>query len=288
VSSGFDSGATTQAATRIDDSRVVLSFEHIEKRFMHAGREVVALDDVSLSIRDREFVAIVGPSGCGKSTLLKMASGLVFPSSGQVFSENQLVKGVNNLVGFVTQESKLFPWLTLLQNVEFPLGIRNVPAAERRSRAMAMLEQVGLHGFEQAYPHQLSGGMQKRGSIARTLVYEPKTMLMDEPFGALDAQTKLIMQQDLLDIWTNSPRTILFITHDLVEAVALADRVVVMTRRPGRIKHVFDIPLPRPRDVFSLHEQHSFQEIYGEVWNYFKTEIAADRVRTPAAEGERA
>jgi NitT/TauT family transport system ATP-binding protein len=255
----------------------VLSFQSVEKRFVHAGRDVLAIADIDLDVQDREFVAIVGPSGCGKSTLLRMAAGLVPPTSGRISYEGEWVTDINRRIGFVTQESKLFPWLTLLQNVEFPLKIRNVPVAERRVRAAAMLDQVGLIGFEQAYPHQLSGGMQKRGSIARTLIYEPKTMLMDEPFGALDAQTKLIMQQDLLDIWTVSPRTILFVTHDLVEAVALADRVVVMTRRPGRIKRVFDIPLPRPRDVFSLNEQPGFQELYGEVWNYFKTEIGSDR-----------
>jgi NitT/TauT family transport system ATP-binding protein len=278
----LDSASATNpnaAVAGAERGRVVLRFENIEKRFIHAGRDVLAIQDVSIDVRDREFVAIVGPSGCGKSTLLRMAAGLTFPTKGRVFTEDQPVTAVNRLIGFVTQESKLFPWLTLLQNVEFPLRIRNIRAAERRERAVAMLEQVGLLGFEQAYPHQLSGGMQKRGSIARTLIYEPRTMLMDEPFGALDAQTKLIMQQDLLDLWTRSPRTILFVTHDLVEAVALADRVVVMTRRPGKIKHVFDIPLPRPRDVFSLHEQHDFQELYSQVWNFFKSEIAADRVR---------
>ncbi len=258
-------------------SSPVLSFESVSKQFVHAGGLVSALQDVDLQVREGEFLAIVGPSGCGKSTLLRMAAGLAAPTGGGVRFRGKEVREINQQVGFVTQDSKLFPWLTLAENIAFPLKVRGIAHAERAQRVEALVRQVGLSGFEHAYPHELSGGMQKRASIARTLVYQPDVLLMDEPFGPLDAQTRLIMQQDLLDLWSGSRRTVLFVTHDLAEAVCLADRIVVMTRTPGRIKQVFDDPLPRPRDILNLLDQPAFQSIHGEIWNYFKTEIGSYR-----------
>jgi NitT/TauT family transport system ATP-binding protein len=262
-------------AQRIPSERPILEFRGVTRRFMHDRSVVVAPLNVDLTMKRREFTTVIGPSGCGKTTLLRMAAGLLRATEGQVLYDGAPVTDVNRRVGFVTQDSKLFPWLTLYQNVEFALRIREVPRAERERRVTELIAKVGLSGFEKAYPYQLSGGMQKRASIARTLIYEPETMLMDEPFGPLDAQTRLVMQQDLLNLWTDNPRTILFITHDLMEAVALSDRVVVMTHRPGTVKKVFDIPLARPRDLFSIHQQRNFQDIYQEIWSYFRTEVRA-------------
>ena len=192
---------------------------------------------------------------------------------------------LNTEVGFVTQESNLWPWMTLYQNVEFPLRVRGVPARERRERVMEHIKMVGLSGFEKHYPHQLSGGMQKRASIIRTMVYEPDIVLMDEPFGPLDAQTKMLLQRDLLRVWDMRKQTIMFVTHDLVEAVALSDNVVVMSARPGRIKGVFPISVERPRDVFQIHAAEGFAEDYERIWSSFRSELDSTEEtaeRTPA------
>ena len=187
------------------------------------------------------------------------------------------VAGINTAVGYVTQDSNLYPWMTLRQNVEFPLEIRGVPARERRERADEYIAMVGLEGFEGHYPYQLSGGMQKRGSIIRTMIYDPSVILMDEPFGPLDAQTRMVLQAELLRISRLKQQTILFITHDLTEAIALSDVVVVMSARPGRIKQVFDIPLAHPRDVFQIHAHPGFAEIYAEIWDCFRSEVLSQQ-----------
>jgi NitT/TauT family transport system ATP-binding protein len=251
----------------------VIEYRRLVKRFHAAGKEVTALDDVTLGVRRHEFVSVVGPSGCGKSTLLRLGAGLDFATQGDTLYQGTPLTGINTKVGFVTQESNLFPWMTLRQNIEFPLRVRGFDGAERGRRIEEYIAMVGLEGFEDHYPHQLSGGMQKRGSIARTLVYEPEVILMDEPFGPLDAQTRMVLQADLLRVAGLLQQTILFITHDLGEAVALSDRVVVMSARPGRIKGDFDIPLSRPRDVFEIHRQEGFAEIYGEIWECFRSEV---------------
>ncbi|BBZ02627.1 nitrate ABC transporter ATP-binding protein [Mycolicibacterium chitae] len=235
--------------------------------------EVVAVDHADLKIAPGEFVCVLGPSGCGKSTLLNMVAGLDAPSKGRVLFEGAEVKGVNTKVGYMPQESKLFPWLTAEKNIEFPLRARNVPGTERKQLVSAYLAKVGLKGFENAYPHQLSGGMQKRTSLARTLVYRPSLLLMDEPFSALDSQTKMVMHEELLQLWEQEKCTTLFITHDLVEAITLADRVVVMTRRPSRIAEIVDIPLSRPRDVYAIYEQAGFDEIYDHLLRLVKKEM---------------
>jgi len=215
-------------------------------------REVTALEGVSLRVPQGAITTVVGPSGCGKTTLLRLAAGLLPPSEGKVFCHGRPVAGLNTGVGFVTQDSNLFPWLTAVDNVEFALAVRGVPRKERREQAMGWLHLVGLEGFEHSYPSQLSGGMQKRVSIVRTLIYEPEVVLLDEPFGALDAQTRTRLHHELLGLWHQKKTTMLFITHDLVEAITLSDYVVVMTRRPGRIKGVCKVPLARPRNVFEI------------------------------------
>lgn len=235
--------------------------------------EVVAVEHADLSITPGEFVCVLGPSGCGKSTLLNMVAGLDSPSKGHVYFQGSEVTSVNTEVGYMPQESKLFPWLTAKRNVEFPLQVRNVPVGERERLVAEYLEKVGLTGFENAYPHQLSGGMQKRASLARTLVYRPSLLLMDEPFSALDSQTKMVMQDELLRLWDAERCTTLFITHDLVEAITLADRVVVMTNRPSRIATIVDIPLARPRDAFAIYEQPGFDETYDRLLGLVKKEM---------------
>jgi NitT/TauT family transport system ATP-binding protein len=258
-----------------------IRFENINMTFQVKQSEVVALRNVSFEVGEHTFTSIVGPSGCGKSTLLSLCAGLKFPSSGRTFCHGRAVDSVNTDVGFVTQDSNLFPWMTLRQNVEFPLRVRGVPTHERRSRAQSQIDMVGLSGFEDHYPHQLSGGMQKRASIIRTMVYEPDVILMDEPFGALDAQTKMVLQDELLRVWGTRKQTILFVTHDLTEAVAMSDRVVVMSARPGRIKGVFDVSLERPRDVFQIHGQAGFADNYQQVWDCFRSELL--EARDPSA-----
>ncbi len=216
------------------------------------GDEVIAVDDLSLDVGDREFISIVGPSGCGKSTLLRVVAGLVSPSSGDVLLDGRQITGPGADRGMVFQSYTLFPWLTVQGNVEFGPRLKGLPAAERSRIAREHVEMVGLHGFERHYPKELSGGMMQRVAIARALANDPEVLLMDEPFGALDAQTRTIMQELLVGLWQRTPKTILFVTHDIDEALFLGNRVYVMTARPGRIKQVLDVNLPRPRSLEML------------------------------------
>jgi NitT/TauT family transport system ATP-binding protein len=251
----------------------VISIRGVGHIFRSKGRRVQALLETDLDIHDREFMTIVGPSGCGKSTLMNIIVGLFSPSSGQVLHRGKRHEGVNRAIGYITQADNLYPWRTLRQNVEFPLELRGVPAAERRERALRLIHRVGLDGFEDGYPHELSGGMRQRANIIRTLVYDPEVILMDEPFGPLDAQTRLILQNQLLDLWQEERKTVIFITHDLGEAVALADRVVVMSARPGRIKTIAPVPIPRPRDLFEIHADERFRETYRLLWKSLEEEV---------------
>jgi NitT/TauT family transport system ATP-binding protein len=235
----------------------------------------VAVRDATFEVPRDGFVAVVGPSGCGKSTLLNVAAGLLAPSSGTVACFGKRVSGVDRRVGYITQDANLLPWMTVLDNVALPLKLAGVGRTERNERAAQWIERVGLHGFEDFFPMQLSGGMQKRASIARTLVYGPDVILMDEPFGPLDAMTRMQLQQELLALWERERKAILFVTHDLAEAIALADTIVVMTHRPGRIKAIVPVPLARPRDVGAIHGVPGFAEIFNELWELFKPEIAA-------------
>jgi NitT/TauT family transport system ATP-binding protein len=252
-----------------------LAFAGVSLSFGSGGQSVPALDQVSFTVASGKITTVVGPSGCGKTTLLRLASGLLSTSRGTILHNGRPVDGLNTGVGYVTQDSNLFPWLTTLGNVEFPLAVRGVPKAERRERATEWLRQVGLDGFENHYPAQLSGGMQKRVSIVRTLIYEPAIVLLDEPFGALDAQTRMMLHDQLLKLWYEKRSTMLFITHDLVEAITLSDQIVVMSRRPGRVKEVYDVPLARPRNVFEIYLDPGFNEAYAALWKHFKSEIAA-------------
>ena len=251
----------------------VLSLRGVSRDFVTRGRLVQAVSDLSLDIAPGEFLTIVGPSGCGKSTLLNMLSGLLPASGGELLYQGAPIAGVNPQIGYVTQADNLYPWRTLRENVEFPLEIRGVARTERKRRAAELIERVGLAGFEDHYPHELSGGMRQRGNIIRTLSYDPEVILMDEPFGPLDAQTRLILQDQLLHLWDAARKTIVFITHDLGEAVALADRVVVMTARPGRIKSICPVPLTRPRDLFHIHDEEAFRRTYDRLWEDLEAEV---------------
>ena len=266
----LDEKASTEARA---SGETVISIRGVGHIFRSKGRRVQALLETDLDVRDREFLTIVGPSGCGKSTLMNIIVGLFPPSSGQVLHRGRRHEGVNRAIGYVTQADNLYPWRTLRQNVEFPLELRGVPAAERRERALRLIHRVGLDGFEDGYPHELSGGMRQRANIIRTLVYDPEVILMDEPFGPLDAQTRLILQNQLLELWQEERKTVIFITHDLGEAVALADRVVVMSARPGRIKTIAPVPIPRPRDLFEIHADERFRETYRMLWKSLEEEV---------------
>ena len=215
---------------------------------------LVALDRVSLNVADKEFAVIVGPSGCGKSSLLYLTAGLQTPTYGEILAGDVPVRGSGADRGMVFQGYTLFPWLSVRDNVEFGLKLRKLPASERRATVEHYLDEVGLRKFADHLPNQLSGGMKQRVAIARALANDPQILLMDEPFGALDSQTRSSMQQLLLRVWENAQKTVLFVTHDIDEAILLGDRVHVMTAHPGRIKEVVQIPLPRPRDLSIVME----------------------------------
>ncbi|MBG6290382.1 ABC transporter ATP-binding protein [Pseudomonas nitroreducens] len=213
------------------------------------GGTFSALESVSFEVPDQQFAVIVGPSGCGKSSLLYLTAGLAEPTEGDIYVGGQLVDGPGADRGMVFQSYTLFPWLTVRQNVEFGLKRRGMPAAERREIVDYYLDEVGLRRFENNYPKQLSGGMMQRVAIARALANDPQILLMDEPFGALDSQTRMQMQQLLLRVWDHSKKTVVFVTHDIDEAILLGDRVYVMGARPGRIKRILDVPIERPRSL---------------------------------------
>jgi NitT/TauT family transport system ATP-binding protein len=252
---------------------VVISIRRVGHVFRTKGRRVQALLETDLQIDDREFLTIVGPSGCGKSTLMNLIVGLFPASTGEILHHGKRHSGVNRAIGYVTQADNLYPWRTLRKNIEFPLELRGMPARQRRERSEHLIHRVGLAGFEDSYPHELSGGMRQRANIIRTLAYEPEVILMDEPFGPLDAQTRLILQNQLLELWHEERKTIVFITHDLGEAVALADRVVVMSARPGRIKTIAPVPIPRPRNLFEIHADERFRETYRTLWASLEEEV---------------
>ncbi len=259
----------------------MLSLKNISKRFFARDRVIRAIEGISLDIASGEFVTMVGPSGCGKSTILNIVSGLMLPTEGAVEVEGRPVQGVTREVGYVTQQHNLMPWRTLIDNVSFPLQVSGAAKSERYDRAAALIEMVGLSGFEKSYPHELSGGMRQRANIIRTLIYSPKVMLMDEPFGPLDAQTRVILQDQLLDIWSRTGVTIIFITHDLHEAIGLGDRVVLLSARPGRIIRIDDVVMPRPRDVFRMHDSRDFRTLYDAIWAELETQVRDRKMVAP-------
>ncbi len=256
------------------ETEATIRLDHVTRRFpLGPEGAFTAVEDVSFQVHPGEFVSVVGPSGCGKSTLLGMVSGLLPPSAGRILVEGEEVTGINRKLGYLFQRDALLPWKTVLENVALPLVFRGCSAREARTRAWAWIQRVGLAGFEGYHPHQLSGGMRKRASLATTMVYEPDIILMDEPFSALDVQTRNLMENELLEIWAQERKTVLFITHDLEEAIALSDRVIVMTASPGRVKGAYDIPLGRPRSVTEVRFHPAFGALYEALWKDLKDEV---------------
>ncbi|MBV7569108.1 ABC transporter ATP-binding protein [Pseudomonas sp. PDM27] len=236
------------------------------------GGTFTALEEVSFEVPDQQFAVLVGPSGCGKSSLLYLTAGLAEPTSGAIYVGGQQVEGPGADRGMVFQSYTLFPWLTVRQNVEFGLKRRGMPAAQRKDIVDYYVNEVGLSGFADNYAKQLSGGMMQRVAIARALANDPQILLMDEPFGALDSQTRLQMQQLLLRVWGNSKKTVLFVTHDIDEAILLGDRVYVMGARPGRIKQILDVPIDRPRNLDMVMER-SFIEMKREIFGLLHDDL---------------
>jgi NitT/TauT family transport system ATP-binding protein len=249
-----------------------IDIRHVDHRF---GANVLAVSDANLQINAGEFVSIVGPSGCGKTTLLNLIAGLIDPQDGEISIAGTPPKAGRADVAYMLARDCLFPWRTAIDNVMLGGEFRGVPTNRRRERAQELLRHVGLAGFENHYPKALSHGMRQRVALARTFSLESPVLLMDEPFGALDAQTKMQLEDVLLDLWSEEQRTVLFITHDLAEAVMLSDRVVVMSARPGRILVDLRIMLPRPRSVRALQKDPAFHSIYAEVWSWLEQALGA-------------
>jgi NitT/TauT family transport system ATP-binding protein len=255
----------------------------VSKRFRTpAGSIFTALADVDLTVEPGQFCAVVGPSGCGKSTTLTLVSGLEPASEGGVLVHGKPVTGIGTDIGFVFQSDALLPWKTVLENVAIGPRFRGASRSEAHDRARDWLRRVGLRQFEDRHPHQLSGGMRKRVALAQSLINEPAILLMDEPFSALDVQTRSIMSNELLALWDQSRPSVVFVTHDLEEAIALSDRVVVMTAGPGTVKEVYDIDLPRPRQVPEIRFEPRFVELYEEIWNTLRDEVQRAYARTAA------
>jgi len=258
--------ATTRRAVSLDD--VTIAFR------LSGGGSYTAVKDASLGVADGEFVSIVGPTGCGKSTLLNAAAGLLAPSEGRVAIFGAPLTGLNRTAGYLFQAEALFPWKTAIENVAIGLEIAGTPKVEARDRAAKWLTRVGLGGFGDRYPHMLSGGQRKRVGLVQVLIRDPKILLMDEPFGPLDAQTRQIMGNLLLDLWSADRKAVLFVTHDLEEAIALSDRVVIMSAGPAaRIIGDWTVPLARPRDIGEVKLDRAFHELHREIWNVLKDEV---------------
>jgi len=253
----------------------VLAAKGAQMTYTSRQGPVTALSRVDLEVREGEFVALLGPSGCGKSTLLNMVAGLIKPTKGEILYRGATLTGPNTNIGYMTQRDSILPWRTVAQNIALPLQIRRVPKKERTQRVAQYVEMVGLTGFEHAYPSALSGGMRKRVGLAQAMVYEPETLLLDEPFGALDAILRLRMQAELLALIDKLGATVLFVTHDMDEAITLADRVVVMSARPARIVDDINVSLPRPRNLEELQFQPEYQEVRRRVWRNLSREIQA-------------
>lgn len=256
----------------------MIEIRNVSKSFRRGQSVVEALRDFNLTIGQREIVAVIGPSGCGKSTLLNMIAGLYAPSRGRVVYKGKPVTDVNTDAGYMTQKDNLLPWRSVRDNIAFPLELGGVAKSDRIARADAAIRQVGLDGFEERYPSELSGGMRKRACLARMMLYGAETALLDEPFGALDAQLKLTMHDLLLRLAAENGQTVVFVTHDLMEAVTLADRVIVCTRRPAMIALEQAIALPRPRDVLNVRFTPQFKDLYDALWERLRVEYQEERV----------
>ena len=260
-----------------------IQFSNVSRIFHQGGKDLLVLDNVNLTVQDKEFVAIVGPSGCGKTTCMRMAAGLEFPSSGSVKVSDKLVTQPGPDRAVVFQQFALFPWKSVYDNIDFGLRAKGIDKAARHATITHYIGLMNLTGYENAYPHQLSGGMQQRVAIARAYALDPEALLMDEPFGALDAQTRVVMQEELVKLARTNPRTVLFITHAVEEAVYLADRVVVMTGRPGKIKEILDVKSVREAERWDQHSKiedvmdlASFVHLRTKIWKSLRAEHAGD------------
>ena len=252
----------------------VIELNNVGRRFLSPqGKVTQALRDFSLNVKEGEFCAIVGPTGCGKSTTLGMITGLNPPSSGSVKVFGKPVTGIDPRIGFVFQADAVFPWKSVLDNVACGPVFRGLAPGAARAKAAEWVRRVGLEGFEHHYPHQLSGGMRKRVALAQTFINEPAILLMDEPFSALDVQTRAMMQEELLGLWSERKASVVFVTHDIDEAITLADRVVVLTRGPGSVKSVYEIPLPRPRAAEARYTPE-FVALSRQIWADLKAEVS--------------
>jgi NitT/TauT family transport system ATP-binding protein len=256
----------------------MIDLRHISKSFHKHSSIIEAVRDIHLTIERHEIVAVIGPSGCGKSTLLNMIAGLYPPSRGQIVYKGRKVEDLNTDVGYMTQKDNLLPWRNVRDNVAFPLELAGKSKAERAERAGKVIEHVGLEGFEDRYPSELSGGMRKRACLARMLLYGAETALLDEPFAALDAQLKLAMHDLVLKLSAENKQPVILVTHDLMEAVTLADRVLVCTRRPATVAHEQRIDLARPRDVLNVRFSNEFKGYYDALWERLRVEYEEDRL----------
>jgi NitT/TauT family transport system ATP-binding protein len=272
--------ASADSAAKAGSDAVTLRDVTIAFRLANGGT-YTAVEKASLDVADGEFVSIVGPTGCGKSTLLNAAAGLLTPSVGSVASFGKPLNGLNKIAGYLFQAEALFPWKTARDNVAIGLEIAGTPSAEAAKRADEWLARVGLGGFGDRYPHMLSGGQRKRIGLAQVLIRDPKTLLMDEPFGPLDAQTRQIMGNLLLDLWSADRKAVMFVTHDLEEAIALSDRVVIMSAGPAaRIIGDWRVPLARPRDIAEVKLDRAFHDLHREIWEVLKGEVLKGYAQT--------
>jgi NitT/TauT family transport system ATP-binding protein len=261
-------------------STPAISLNAATKRFATKdGSAFTAIRDVTFDVNAGEFVTVVGPTGCGKSTTLSLISGLEGASAGTVTVHGSPVQGIPEGVGYMFQTDAVLPWKNVLDNVAIGLRYQHVSKDERNERARGWIQRVGLAGFEDRYPHQLSGGMRKRVAMAQTLITEPSLLMLDEPFAALDVQTRGLMQDELLDLWSGSGAAVVFVTHDLTEAISLADRVVVMTAGPATVKDIVPIDLPRPRRVEEIRLTPEFTDLYRRVWDSLREEVEITRAR---------
>lgn len=251
-----------------------IELRNVTKRFgTPTGEIYTALRDLTLNVAPGEFCAVVGPTGCGKSTTLGLISGLERPSAGEVMVMDKPVQGIDPNIGYVFQADAVFPWKNVLNNVVTGPLFRGKPKSEAFELARDWIARVGLHGFEDRYPHQLSGGMRKRVALAQTFINDPKILLMDEPFSALDVQTRILMEDELLNLWSSSSTSVVFVTHDLEEAISLADRVYVLTAGPATVKGIYTIDLPRPRHVTEIRFDPRFVNLYQEIWEDLRDEV---------------
>ena len=254
-------------------SLIKISIKNISKKFlMPSGSSVEALREINLDIFDGEFVCIIGASGCGKTTLLRIIGDFEDASSGSVDISSDSSDG-NLLTSTVFQEDSVFPWMNVEDNVGYGLKIKNIPKSERQETVNYFIDKIGLQSFKKSFPSHLSGGMRQRVSVARAFANNPEILLMDEPFGALDEQTRLVMQDELLRLWSSHKRAVVFVTHNLDEAITLADRVIVLSARPGRVKEIIPIDIPRPRNVVSLRQNKRYGELYQHLWDLLRDDI---------------